>query len=459
MGSLRNKLIYVLGVFGLVLAAAGASWAFLQAQHAKDISDPDRARQRGEPIPVRTERVTQTQVEDVIGATAITDASEVGSIRVGSSHGLAQSALVLKAVQVREGDYVKKGQVLFLLEDGPFLEVQKQKEAALAAAKTDLDLITKQVSYHRQTRELALISARAENDFRVTDLAVREKEFKALSSLRDAKVFEQYDAESKYAEAKFNREEARRHVKRAEIANEVGELRDAEDILKAKLAVETAASDLALARRDVERCQVTSPVDGIAERVDFAPGQSVQADVDLVKVLRLEPVHARLDFPQDRLDDLKLGMKAEIVLDAFPKETFTGTVIRISPQVIPHLRVLPVVVELSNPEHRIRAGISGYARLRFTKKIAAVPEAALIDDGSRSAVFRIEQGRARLREVHTGVLFDGGLRELHSGLQPGDEVVIFHNFYRHTQVLARRDCYLLDNDLVDVNWRKWARRE
>ena len=51
------------------------------------------------------------------------------------------------------------------------------------------------------------------------------------------------------------------------------------------------------------------------------------------------------------------------------------------------------------------------------------------------------------------------MREVQSGLAPGDEVVIFHNFYRHTQALARRDCYLEDNDLVDVNWRKWARRE
>src|SRR5207248_2953969 len=112
---------------GLVMAAAGAGWAFLQAQHAKDISDPDRARQRGEPIPVRTEPVTQSTVEDVIGATALTDPFEVASIRVGASHGLAQSALVLKSVYVREGDHVAKGQLLFVVDDAPYSDVQKQK--------------------------------------------------------------------------------------------------------------------------------------------------------------------------------------------------------------------------------------------------------------------------------------------------------------------------------------------
>jgi RND family efflux transporter MFP subunit len=459
MGPLHRKLWSFAGVVALVLAAGGAGLAFLQAQHAKDISDPDRARQRGEPIPVRTERVTQSEVEDVIGATVLTDPSEVAIIRVGASHGLTQSALVLKSVNVREGDHVTKGQLLFALDDAPFLEVQKQKEAALFAAKKELELVTKQVPFRRQTRELEMTSAKAEYDYRVTDLAVREKEYKALLGLRDAKLFEQYDAESKYMDAKFNRDEARRHVKRAEIANEVGELRDAEDIAKAKQLFELAVSDLALARRDVERCQITSPVEGISERVDLASGQAVVADAELVKVIRLDPIHARLDYPQDRLDDLKLGWKVEVVLDAFPKQTLTGTVIRISPQVNPHLRILPVVVELANPGYRIKAGISGYARLRFTKKIAAVPEAALIEDGARSAVFRVEDGRARMREVRTGVLFDGGVREVQNGLAPGDEVVIFHNFYRHTQALARRDCYLEDNDLVDVNWRKWARRE
>ena len=77
MGPLQRKLWTLAGVVALVLATAGAGLAFLQAQHAKDISDPDRARQRGEPIPVRTERVTQSEVEDVVGATALTDPSAV----------------------------------------------------------------------------------------------------------------------------------------------------------------------------------------------------------------------------------------------------------------------------------------------------------------------------------------------------------------------------------------------
>src|SRR5437588_5052372 len=128
MGPLHRKLWSFAGVVVLVLAAGGAGWAFLQAQHAKDISDPDRARQRGEPIPVRTEQVTQSEVEEVIGATALTDPSEVASIRVGASHGLAQSALVLKSVHVREGDHLTKGQLLFALDEAPFRDVQKQKE-------------------------------------------------------------------------------------------------------------------------------------------------------------------------------------------------------------------------------------------------------------------------------------------------------------------------------------------
>jgi RND family efflux transporter MFP subunit len=182
-------------------------------------------------------------------------------------------------------------------------------------------------------------------------------------------------------------------------------------------------------------------------------------DQDLTKVLRLDPIHVRLDFPQERLDEVAQGQEVEVVLDSFRKETFAGTVIRISPRVEPQFRVCPVVVEVKNPGNRIKAGVSGYARLKVNKKSLAVPATALIERERRAMVFRVEDGRARIREVVTGHRLDTGLVEVLRGLTSGDEVVVFHNFYRHAGELTRGDAYLKDDDLVDVDWRKWAGRE
>jgi multidrug efflux pump subunit AcrA (membrane-fusion protein) len=51
-----------------------------------------------------------------------------------------------------------------------------------------------------------------------------------------------------------------------------------------------------------------------------------------------------------------------------------------------------------------------------------------------------------MRQIQTGGLVEPGMREVTSGLLPGDEVVI----YGQQQ--------LKDNDRVNVDWRMWARR-
>jgi hypothetical protein len=97
--------------------------------------------------------------------------------------------------------------------------------------------------------------------------------------------------------------------------------------------------------------------------------------------------------------------------------------------------------------------------MRVTSKVTTVPATALFEHGNKAMVFRIEDGRARAREVHTGPLVETGLRRVIDGLTMGDEVVIFHRFYRHAGSLTAHNSYLQDNDLVDADWKRWTRRE
>jgi Cu(I)/Ag(I) efflux system membrane fusion protein len=195
------------------------------------------------------------------------------------------------------------------------------------------------------------------------------------------------------------------------------------------------------------------------DKVDLVPDQVVPVNTPLAQVHRLDPIHVRMDFPQERLDELALGQKAQVVLDSFPDEVFEGKVIRIAPQVNPQLRVLGVVIEVPNPKERIKAGISGFVRLQVTKAVKTLPAAALLQHGGKSTVFCVRDGRASVREVRPGPVLDDGLVEARGGVAAGDEVVIFHNFYAHAGELDSREGYLQDGDLVDTDWRRWARRD
>jgi RND family efflux transporter MFP subunit len=214
----------------------------------------------------------------------------------------------------------------------------------------------------------------------------------------------------------------------------------------AELRVELAQLDLDVARRDLERCLVRSPIGGFVDAVGAVLGEQVDASRELTQVHRLDPIHVRVDFPQERIDDVFVHQEAELVLDSFPQETFQGEVVRIAPQVDPETRVLPVVLQIDNPQNRIKAGITGYARLKVRRTATIVPASAVIRRGGKAMVFRVEGGRAHIRHVLVGPQAEIGMLEVRDGLASGDEVVVYGTEF------------LQENDPVDDKWREWARR-
>jgi RND family efflux transporter MFP subunit len=397
----------------------------------------------------------------------VTIPSAAAALRIGASHGLnpsvPESDLVVKAVHVQEGDQVEAGQVLVELVDDVFRQVVRQRAASLATAEAELERIQRTVAVMKNTRQQNVASAELglvlRNDICNTWKAQSDA-LEPLVRVKAAKEWDLFQARIGVAQSRSDRNTAESAVRLAKCDQEVGDLMDARDLTKAANDCEIARTDLDLARRDLDRCVVKSPLAGYVNKLDLVPGAVVNAGVELGQVFKLSPLHVRVDFPQERLDEARVGRDVDIVLDNLPKETFRGKVIRILPQVRPELRVLPVIVRVDNPHCRLKAGISGFARMRAAKTTLTVPSIAVIESGGKSVVFRVQEGRAHIHEVRTGRLVETGMVEVLSGLAPGDEVVVFHsNFYRHGGALTSKDCYLQDNDAVDVDWRKWARRE
>jgi multidrug efflux pump subunit AcrA (membrane-fusion protein) len=440
------------GLTILVMSACAAGFMYLQVDRFRNHADPDRARKKGLPIPVRTVVVADTEVKEPIGATAITHASQIANIQFGSSRGLnwPASDVRLKAVPIWSGVEVHKGQVLFEVNDQLFQENAKQAQAEFEAAKSDLASVKQAVAFNEKIRKLELASAESEVHYRTQDHENRRNEYDTIRKLHQTKAatdFQLYDIVSKFEKATFDKAEADKRLEKAKDAQIVGILHDQAELDKAKSKFEKSRVELGLAKHDLERCQVRSPLDGFAAMVTLVPGAEVQTSQQLTQILKIDPIFVVMDYPQERIDDLNLGQEAEVVLDSFPKETFHGKVVRILPQVNPQLRVLPVTIEVSNPQNRIKADVSGYVRLWKNKKVTTVPTTALMQQGSKAMAFRIEGGRARIREVRVGKQTKIGEQEIVEGLAPGDEVVIFNQYY------------LQDNDSVDTDWRKWARRD
>lgn len=220
-------------------------------------------------------------------------------------------------------------------------------------------------------------------------------------------------------------------------------------VSEAEVAVETAKLELALAQRDLDLCQIVAPIDGVVDEFQAVPGTRVGGGASALAVIhQLQPIYVQMDYPMERIDALRVGQEAEIVLDAYSQEKFTGKVIRIAPVVSTKTRVLPIMLEINNPDNRIKAGISGFCRIKTVKSDAtAVPSVAVIKKQQQAMVFCVENNRAHIRPVQAGAVTDSGDIEILDGLRTGDQVVVYG-----------QDS-LEENDVVNADWRQWTRRE
>jgi RND family efflux transporter MFP subunit len=356
---------------GFVLLLAGlavSGWIYWRAQEARAQSDPERARRDGRPIPVRTVQVQSRQIDDVIGATAVTAASRMAPIRVAASRRTMTAqpeGLRIKAVHVASGDAVTKGQLLMELEDHLFRVSLERAEADLKAAQTEM-----------AAQEAALSTRWISKDSR------KAEDLPALAELARA--------QSKLTQAQ---------------------------------------AELEFARADLERTQIKSPLDGFMNTVSIVPGVEVQGGHVLTEVLQLDPLHITVEIPEERIDDVHTGQEAEIILDNTPRQTLHGKVRHILPQGNAHERIVPVIVEVPNPGGRIKSGITGWVNLHGQKTVISAPSAAIIKDGERAAVFVVEDQVARIRDIKIRDSGDLGHTVVQAGLAPGEDVVIFNHLY------------------------------
>jgi HlyD family secretion protein len=131
--------------------------------------------------------------------------------------------------------------------------------------------------------------------------------------------------------------------------------------------------------------KIFSPVDGVVVSRSIDPGSTVvasfQAPVLFVIAQDLRKMRVMADVDEADVGKLKEGMEAEAVVDAFPGESFRGTVqqVRYSPNNVQGVVTYSAVVEVENPEEKLRPGMTATVTIK-TKEAKAtlrVPNAAL----------------------------------------------------------------------------------
>ena len=219
--------------------------------------------------------------------------------------------------------------------------------------------------------------------------------------------------------------------------NDLQVAQDTED--KAKVDVETTADRLRIfGNQSLDHpssiVDIRAPISGIItdQQVTNAAGVAGVATSPSglgapspFTITSLDYVWILCDVYENDLADVHVGETADIRLNAYPEQIFTGTISNIGTILDPNIRAVKVRIEVRNPGV-MRPGMFVTATFHGRRKVkrAVVPADAVLHLHDRDWVY-IPQGNKEFRRVEVvgGNMVSGGMQEIISGIEPGQQVV------------------------------------
>jgi cobalt-zinc-cadmium efflux system membrane fusion protein len=243
---------------------------------------------------------------------------------------------------------------------------------------------------------------------------------------------------SDYRKATADEQLARTQWERAKLLFDKGAIsqndlqiaQNAED--KAKVDVENTAERLrVLGSPNLDRptglVEIRAPITGVItdQQVTNAAGVQGLGSPNPFTISDLSYVWVLCDVYENDLVNVRLGEKAEIRLNAYPDQVFTGTISNIGPVLDPSIRTVKVRIEMRNPGV-MRPGMFVTATFHGQQKVkrAVVPGTAILHLHDRDWVYvPVKEKQFRRTEVVAGEMLPGNMQEIKSGIAPGQRVV------------------------------------
>ena len=439
--------------------------------YSSGIGYPAQQRLAGKPIQVKTVPVVSRTLEDSVAAPGESDALQQVAVR-------PQVSGQVEKVFVVEGEQVQKGQPLLQLQQAPFedaVNTARNKVAAaenslaalessapktLAKLKADVEVAQVRLTAADTKRQEVNSIARAEIKNNVDSanvrLATAETKLRQLKYLVDQGAiakFQLYDMQDAYATRKRELLTAQQGIldtqldvysnqdfyitrqgelvtKQIELAKVQSNLE--QQIATARLNLQNQKISLQDAQRDLNRTVIYATTNGLVSQVNLNSGEIADKGNRDAALILTQNVVFKAFIDQARLNSIKVGEQATVRLVAYPGRTYQGQVIRINPTVATQETVAGkvgterqytysawVAVEgLSMPP-----GLQGYVQFERGKTSLVIPESAVTHlSGGEGMVMVVDSGRAAIRKVNLGRIFDNQ-REVLQGLQIGEQVV------------------------------------
>jgi RND family efflux transporter MFP subunit len=287
---------------------------------------------------------------------------------------------------VNIGDIVKGDQLIAELDDEEYRQQVSQAIAELEVAQAN------QQEY-RNTLENA------------------RREYERTAALREKKIASESQLDA--SESEYKTQQAKLRVAIAQGSQK-------------KAALEMAKVRLSYAQIRVPQNHITGyRVVGerfVDEGAMLAPNTAIVSILDIGRMLAVINVIER-DYPK-----IQPGLAAVITTDAFPRQTFSGKVVRIAPVLKEKSREARVEIEIPNEEGLLKPGMFARVQMEFRQheNATVVPVAALVKRNGTQGIFVVEAQakRARFVAVSLGIVSGAQAEILSPPLSPLSTAVV-----------------------------------
>ncbi|MBV7440263.1 efflux RND transporter periplasmic adaptor subunit [Weeksellaceae bacterium TAE3-ERU29] len=277
---------------------------------------------------------------------------------------------------VKEGQYVKRGQLIARISDGGLSDQLNQAKISVDQAKSQLQ------------------QAEIQRDLAKTT-------FMKQQSLWNKKI----GSEIQYLQAKTNYETSEKSV------------------IAARQQVQAAQKGVSGVNSQLAKTQLRAPFSGRVEQIITQSGQVVGPGMPVIRLVNPSDIRLKAYVPESYISNIGPGTLAEIYVPSLD-ETFTSKVSRVSSSINPANRSFEVEVKVPDSDAKLKPNSNAQLSLNdYTAEKAIVLNVSAIRHDAKGAyVYVVENEKAKKSYVTIGEE-SNGMVEIEGGIQTGEVVI------------------------------------
>ena len=196
-------------------------------------------------------------------------------------------------------------------------------------------------------------------------------------------------------------------------------------VRQAAAAYEDALASLGLAERDLAESRVVSPVDGVVEKRDVEPGETVLPGHELATIQAVDVVRIATFVGERDVNFLRSGTIALVTSPGVPGRGFEAVIESVGVKADPRTGNFPIKLTLPNADGLLRPGMTTRVQLRGLREQQRllIPDSALVNRNRRKVVYLAVDGAAREVEPVLRVTAGDQLPVI-DGVSPGDRLIV-----------------------------------